>query len=50
MKLTEAIKHLEAAIIKHGDIELCDEYCAQISPVDMLQVEELNGDKVAVFY
>ena len=50
MKLSEAIVELEKAIKEHGDIELCDEYCAQLSQVDTLQIEELNGNNVAVFY
>jgi hypothetical protein len=50
MKLSEAIKELEAAMEKHGDIILVDEYCATLTPCESLEIDsDDNGKTVALF-
>ena len=49
MKLSDAIKELQKAIDKHGDIELCDHYNGEFNAIDELCVFRDNDKKVAVF-
>lgn len=46
MKLTEAIRELEAAIIEHGDVELkCHDWYGQTGVVEKLYFEHCSyGD------
>jgi len=48
MKLSDAIKELEFAIIKHGDIELYDENFPPIT-ITTLHVYDDKGENKAVF-